>query len=91
MVARCHILRLRVGVSSLSVAIIFIGYALQTRFRPFMDQLDLDIAADSVDHIKVDGAVLNYVRTTMVWCLVPTLCGAALLSFVVFIVVLFRF
>jgi hypothetical protein len=49
-------------VCSLSVAIIFIGYAIQTHYRPFMDQLDLDIAADSVDHVRVDGAVLNYVR-----------------------------
>ncbi len=44
------------------MGIIFIGYALQSRFRPFLDQLDLDIAADSVAHVKVDGAVLNYVR-----------------------------
>jgi hypothetical protein len=46
---------------SLSVGIIFIAYAIQAHFRPFMDQLDLDMS-EFQEHVQTDGAVLNYVR-----------------------------
>ena len=46
---------------SLSIAVIFIAYAIHTNYQPFLDRLDLDIPVDSAAHTMREGAVLNYV------------------------------
>ncbi len=46
---------------SLSIGVIFIAYAINIHYEPFLDRLDLDIPADSSAHVLKEGAVLNYV------------------------------
>ena len=46
---------------SLSIAIIFSSYVLQSRFHPFLDVLDIDSTEDTLERFRREGAVLNYV------------------------------
>ena len=66
----------------LSIAIIFISYALQVHCRPYLDHLDLAVPATSIDHVKRHGAVLRYVirynlleETYLLCSLFVLLCG----------------
>lgn len=68
--------------ASLSVGIIFLSYALHVRVQPFLDRLDLEVPADSVEHARKEGAVLNYVfmynkleSVYLICSLVILLCG----------------
>jgi hypothetical protein len=50
--------------ASLSVGIIFMSYAVHTRFHPFMDSLDVDsstVEGAGVLAKGLEGAVVNYV------------------------------
>ena len=68
--------------ASLSVGIIFLSYALHVRVQPFLDRLDLEVPADSAEHARKEGAVLNYVfmynkleSVYLVCSMVILLCG----------------